>query len=299
MNVSDTEFAKMLKKKLRKYDAVIVPVKAGRLEVMTTKKVPIEKLHPNPEDEFCDPKIGPHFGIIGDYTSKFMRFGTMTPSMDDEPLMVQKIHPDGYMILNGHHRWAAALRCGFKKVPVKIVNLAQETDIEKMLSASNHDKRMTMDLDETIFCEDEFEPAERPLKFPYNKMYKEKIRLGLPMLMHSMSRQGYDIWVYSAKCYSFDYIQNYFKHYSVRIDGIITGTGKKTGSSEAKKRTDSKISGKYSETIHIDRNMIVRTMRDSSDFEEYELDYDSPTWARDAARVIRKMLSDGKEGSKQ
>ena len=56
------------------------------------------------------------------------------------------------MILNGHHRWAAALRLGFKTVPVKIVNLTQQTDIEKMLAASKHDKRVSLDLDETIFC---------------------------------------------------------------------------------------------------------------------------------------------------
>ena len=298
MAVSDTEFSKMLKKKLRKYDAVIVPVKASRLEIMTTKKVPIEKLHPNPEDEFCDPKIGPHFGIIGDYTSKFMRFGTMTPSIDDEPLMVQKIHPDGYMILNGHHRWAAALRCGFRKVPVKIVNLAQETDIEKMIAASEHDKRVTLDLDETIFCRDEFEPAEKPLKFPYNKMYKEHICLGLPMLMHYLAKEGYDVWVYSANCYSIDYIRSYFSHYSVKIDGIITGTGKKTESAEARKRTEGMIADKYVETVHIDRNMILCTKRGEKDFQEYELDPDSPTWARDTARILRKIFSDGKNGDK-
>ncbi len=291
---SDTEFAKLLKKKLRKYDAVIVPVKASRLEIMTTKNVPIEKLHPNPDDEFCNPAIGPHYGIIGDYTSKFMRFGSILTSIDDEPLMVQKIHPDGYMILNGHHRWAAAMRCGFKKVPVRIVNLAQDTDIEKMLAASEHDRRVTMDLDETIFCQDDLEPAERPLKFPYNKIYKEKIRIGLPMLMHYLSKQGYDIWVYSANCYSFDYIQDYFKHYSVRLDGIITGTGKKTGNAEKKKDTEKKISGKYKETLHIDRNTMIRTVS-GEDFQEFELDADSPTWARDVAGIIRKMSDNGKK----
>ncbi|MBP3241914.1 MAG: ParB N-terminal domain-containing protein [Oribacterium sp.] len=33
-----------------------------------------------------------------------------------DPIIVEKMYPDGYMILNGHHRWAAATRLGLKKV---------------------------------------------------------------------------------------------------------------------------------------------------------------------------------------
>ena len=72
----------------------------------------------------------------------------MDQSIMDDPITVEKVHPDGYMILNGHHRWAAAMRVGIKMIPVKIVNLTNEVDIEKMLRASNNDKRATLDLDE-------------------------------------------------------------------------------------------------------------------------------------------------------
>ena len=27
----------------------------------------------------------------------------------EDPIVVEKVHPDGYMILNGHHRWAASM----------------------------------------------------------------------------------------------------------------------------------------------------------------------------------------------
>ncbi|MCR4831375.1 MAG: hypothetical protein K5883_07980 [Pseudobutyrivibrio sp.] len=55
------------------------------------------------------------------------------------------------MILNGHHRWAVALRLGYSNIPVKIVNLTHESDIKQILSNSTHDKRVTMDLDEVVF----------------------------------------------------------------------------------------------------------------------------------------------------
>ena len=31
-----------------------------------------------------------------------------------EPIIVQRTKPEGYMILNGHHRWAAAVQTGMK-----------------------------------------------------------------------------------------------------------------------------------------------------------------------------------------
>ncbi len=31
----------------------------------------VNKIHPNPKDEFSDPKIGPNFSIVSDYVNKF------------------------------------------------------------------------------------------------------------------------------------------------------------------------------------------------------------------------------------
>lgn len=284
MGAPETELQKFLEDKIKKYEGVLVPVKASKMEQLLVKKVAPEKLHPNPDDEFCFPSIGPNYSIIHKYVRKFERFGTMTPTMDDEPLMVQKVHPDGYMILNGHHRWAAAMRVGFKTVPIQIVNLTQETDIKKMLAASVHDKRVTLDLDETVFCKSVDEASEKPLKFPYSKMYKEKIRLGLPSLLHYFGKQGYDVWVYSANYYSLDYLRSYFEHYSVKVDGIITGTSKRTGST--KKKTQKRIENKYNETLHIDRDLVLRFIKEPVGFEEYTVDPDSPSWAREVVRLV-------------
>ncbi|WP_022760235.1 ParB/RepB/Spo0J family partition protein [Butyrivibrio sp. AD3002] len=59
-----------------------------------------------------------------------------------EPIVVEKVSPDGYLILNGHHRWAAARNAGLQNVPVEIVNLTQEDDIRKMLKNSDRQKRV-------------------------------------------------------------------------------------------------------------------------------------------------------------
>ena len=290
MAAPKTELAEYLEKEIKKYDGIMVPIKASVSERMFTKKVPIEKLHPNPDDEFCSKTVGPNYSIYNRYVRTFQRFGTMDQSIMDDPITVEKVHPDGYMILNGHHRWAAAMRVGIKMIPVKIVNLTNEVDIEKMLRASNNDKRAALDLDEVVFCSKADDIRERPLPFPVNKMFVERIRLGLPALLHYLGRHGYDVWVYSSGYYSLDYIQNYFKRYSVKVDGVVTGVARKNKRfSATKKRTESKITKKYKETLHIDRDLMVRVFRDEGSFEEHEIKAEPSEWSREVIRLVHSF----------
>ena len=286
----NTQLSEFLASEIEQYKGVLVPVKAGFLERVFVRKVPTDSLHPNPDDEFCDPDIGPNYGIVTDYVKTINRFGTLMPDPEDEPIIVEKVHPDGYMILNGHHRWAAALSTGLYKVPVSIVNLTHEIDIEKMIRESKHDKQVTLDLDEVVFCSDEDTLAEKSLPFPYNKLYKERIRYGIPALLHLLSVQGYDVWVYTAKYYSYEYIRAYFKKYSVKLDGIITGTALKTSNRmDEKKRTEKLFANQYSETLHIDENAILRTRRKSGEFEEYPIEAEPSDWSRIVMTILERM----------
>ena len=45
---------------IEKYDGIRMPVKASILEKALVRKVSMDKLHPNPEDEFSMPEIGPN-----------------------------------------------------------------------------------------------------------------------------------------------------------------------------------------------------------------------------------------------
>ena len=288
-------FSEYLKEELRKYGGIMVPVKAGLPERLLVKKAPVSKLHPNPEDEFSRPEIGPNYSIVTSYIARYKRFKTMSrpEEIAEEPLLVEKVHPDGYMLLNGHHRWAAFWSLGVKEAPVSIVNLTQETDIERMIHASRHDKRATLDLDEVVFCQGD-EPAEKPLRGLAGRRFKEKIRLGIPMLLHALSKQGYDIWVYTAKYYSMEYIREYFRHYSVKVDGIITGTARKTKeSAEARKRVEHLFSERYVRTLHIDRDMVLCTSADSRDFQEYPVEETGADWSRAVLSAVRKLERHG------
>ncbi len=290
MDSPNIDIAKYIADEVEKYQGVMVPIKASGIERRHVKQLKCSQLHPNPDDEFCFPNIGPNYGIISDYVKMIARFNTLQKDPWDEPIIVQKVRPDGYMILNGHHRWAAALKCGFDPLPVSIVNLTQETDIKKMIRESTHDKRATLDLDEVVFCEDEDVMKEKPLPFPYNKVFKQDIRHGIPAILHDLSVRGYDIWLYSSKYYSFDYIKDYFKKYSVKVDGVITGTSRKTKNrDEMKKKADNLFREKYQETLHIDNDAVVVIRKDQKYFDEYMVHAEPAKWSQEVLGILRDL----------
>ncbi|NLL74104.1 MAG: ParB N-terminal domain-containing protein, partial [Clostridiales bacterium] len=91
--------------------------KASLWERLTTKKTNVDNLSPNPLDEFSNPKIGPSDSAVSKYMKEIGTTGKIS-----EPITVQKLTSGGYEIVNGHHRWLAAIKTGLKQVPIKIKN---------------------------------------------------------------------------------------------------------------------------------------------------------------------------------
>ena len=252
-------------------------------------------MHPNPEDEFCMPKIGPNYKIISEYQQQFADALKMSQHYyAGEPIVVERTHPEGYRIINGHHRWAAALRMGQRKIPVKVVNLTHEEDVRKILANSTHTKRAALDLDEVLFRTEG--PLESALPFPWNRLYRERIRRGLPALFHFLAKNGYDIWLYSSKYYSTDYIQNYFRKYHVKVTGVMTAIGKRAkAAGDAGKNLEKLITHKYSSTVHIDNDMVLLIDRETKEFREFPLSGEDAAWSQEIMGVIGQIEDPEKE----
>ncbi len=297
--MAKTQFETRLAEEVGKSKGLYYPVRVGFLQRVLTKSASCDKLHPNPNDEFCVPEIGPNYEIISHYEDDFRRYmanpGNMK-SMDipiRQKLDVQKSYPDGYLILNGHHRWAAARRTGVKKLPVHIVNLTQESDIQKMLASSTSTRRVTLDLDEVVFRPEDDPYLEKPLPFPLRKIYKQRLRLGIPALFRMMNSRGYDIWVYTANLLSLDYIRYYMKRYHIHVTGIVTGTGRKapTGTNTGKE-LEKLLEDKYQTTVHIDNERVLRTTRGSKEFDDYTLDGNEESWSLNVMEIFEKKMKD-------
>ena len=287
--------SKLLNNEIEKSKGVYYPVKAGFLRCLLIKHAYCSKLHPNLEDEFCDPAIGPNYGIIKRYQLDFKKPKPL-PSKSyegetgdaQEPLIVQKARPDGYMILNGHHRWAAALLLGVRRLKIRIVNLTQESDIHEMLEKSRSDTRVALDLDEVVFCSGDSAFVEKPLRFPLNRIYKERLRLGVPALFHFINSRNYDIWVYTSKYYSMEYIYYFFKRWGVHLNGIVTGTGRKGDTTATMRELNRLLDTKYSSTIYIDNGLLMRTFSGSKEREECQLSGSPETWSKEVIDAIER-----------
>ncbi len=288
----DTELMTSMQADIKKYDGVRLPLKASVLERLLVRRINPYRLHPNPDDEFCMPSIGPNYGIISDYVFKISKGKYWAGGVEDEPVYIEKMYPDNYMILNGHHRWAAALRLGMRRIPVRVVNVTTDKDIDNILFNSSNEKRVALDLDEVVFCSDDV-CEKKPFLLP-GSLNRENIRLGVPALSHFLSSKGYDIWVYTQKYYSDDYIRSFLKSYHIKATGVVTAFSRKRWKKDkVGESIEKKITDKYRTTLNITNDELIIIEREKGAFEQHDLNCEPADWSKSVINTI-KSLNDEK-----
>ena len=299
MEIHGTSMQRFIAEEVAKVRGKYVAVRAGLFERGMVQTVSIQKLHPNPDDEFCMPGIGPNEEIVARYEKDFLlrrRDRDAARYLDTEAfyaLEVQKIRPDGYLILNGHHRWLAAVRAGIPRLPVRIVNLMSEKDVEKALEFSSHEMRITLDLEEIVFAPDAEGGTEKPLHFPLNMVYKERLRLGIPALFAYCAAEGYDVWLYSSGYESVDYLREMMKCYRTQITGIIIGAARRGPKNAAMGENIEKLMrAKYVRTVHPDNSTVLVVDSRTDGYREYPLS--GGAWSAEVMEIIRGMKQNEK-----
>ena len=286
-------FDQFLAAEVAKYKGIAVPRRAGLLERALRRLVKTEKIHPNPDDEFCMPEIGPNYEIITHYGEAIRdaQLKHRDATMFADRLTVEKMSPDGYMILNGHHRWAACHRQGMEKIPVRIVNVTHEEDIRTMLARSDNHKRVTLDLDEVVFRPKGDKNVEWTRHLALRPLDRKPIRIGIPALFRFLRKNGYDVWVYTQNFYSFDDVQHCFRMRLAAVTGAVTGTGRKVFSDPEgeRKEVEKLFADKYSVTLHIDQNMLLKTRHGDKAFEEFPLTDTGRGWSLEIMDIVQKM----------
>jgi hypothetical protein len=122
MSYEPVDIYKIIREDLEQMDGKLTPVKVNLLTRKTTHYASPRELHVNPDDEFSMPSVGPSESIISNYSSIARRNAVSHEKVYPEPIIVYKLKSDGYMMLNGHHRWAGALIAGVNKVHISIEN---------------------------------------------------------------------------------------------------------------------------------------------------------------------------------
>ena len=139
--------------------------------------------------------------------------------------------------------------------------------------------RVSFDLDEVLFVSPLTHKTEPPLRFPFNLIYKERLRLGTPQLINELQSLGYEVWVYTSSFRTESYIRGLFKHYKVHFDGIINAQRHlKEVQRDNKMILPQKLPSRYRISLHIDDESVVCNMGPQYGFKTYQLDAQDDAW---------------------
>ena len=160
------------------------------------------------------------------------------------------------------------------------------------MNQSNNKMRVSFDLDEVLFVSPKNHKTEPELHFPFNKIYKERLRLGTPELINSLQEMGYEVWVYTSSFRSEKYIIGLFRHYHVKFDGIVNGSRHlKEVQRDNKQTLPQKLPSRYRISLHIDDEAIVCTLGRQYGYNVYQLEAEDDEWKEKIIRqaeIIRK-----------
>lgn len=139
--------------------------------------------------------------------------------------------------------------------------------------------RISFDLDEVLFVFPQTHKTEPPLMFPFNLIYKERLRLGTPELIHKLQELGYEVWVYTSSFRSERYIKNLFRLYGVKFDGIVNGTRHlKEVQRDNATTLPQKLPSMYRISLHVDDEEIVCSLGRQYGYRTYQLDEEDDEW---------------------
>ena len=149
--------------------------------------------------------------------------------------------------------------------------------------------RISFDLDEVLFVNPETHETEKELRFPFNLIYKERLRFGTPELINSLQKMGFEVWVYTSSFRSISYIEKLFRHYGIRFDDIVNGTRHlKEVQRDKKDVLPQKVPSRYRISLHIDDESVICSYGKANGFDTYRLDEQDPEWVN---KIIAKAES--------
>lgn len=149
---------------------------------------------------------------------------------------------------------------------------------------------VSFDLDETLFVNPEKVPTEKPLKFPFNKIYRDRLRAGAVDLLDWINRSDIKLWIYTTSYRSERYIYNIFRHYNIKIDYIVNGKRHAEEVQGSRKEImPSKYPAKYHIDLHIDDEISVYQNGIAHGFRVYLLREDDNDWADNIKSEIKRV----------
>ena len=153
--------------------------------------------------------------------------------------------------------------------------------------------RVSFDLDEVLFVDPNTYRTEKEPPFPWNRMYRERLREGTVKLIHDLQADGFEVWVYTSSFRSEFYIKSLFRHYGVQFDQIVNAQRHLAEVQKMHSQTlPQKMPTHYHIKLHIDDEDVVIQNGRIYGFEVLKVDEPDDDWAAKVlarARRIREL----------
>lgn len=149
---------------------------------------------------------------------------------------------------------------------------------------------VSFDLDETLFVNPEKVQAEKPLKFPFCRIYRDRLRAGAVDLLTWINGTEIKLWIYTTSYRSPRYISSIFRHYGIRIDNIINGKSHAEEVQGSRREImPSKYPAKYHIDLHVDDEISVYQNGTAHGFRVYLLKENDTEWVDNLKTEINRI----------
>ena len=150
--------------------------------------------------------------------------------------------------------------------------------------------RVSFDLDEVLFVCPETHKTEPALRFPLNRVYRERLRLGTPKLINTLQEMGYEVWIYTSSYRTEKYLKRYFKYYNIRFDGIINAQRHlREVQGDRPEILPQKMPQRYRISLHIDDEEVICSLGRQYGFSVYQLEAQDDDWAEKIIAYAEKI----------
>ena len=153
--------------------------------------------------------------------------------------------------------------------------------------------RISFDLDDVLFVSPKRYETEPAPHFPFNILFKDRLRKGTVKLIHELQQRGFEVWVYTSSFRSEQYIRALFQQYGVKIDQIVNGQRhEKEVQRGRKNRLPQKMPNFYHISLHVDDEKSVEKGGRMYGFRTFRVFEPDSGWAKkvlDEALRVRKL----------
>ena len=147
--------------------------------------------------------------------------------------------------------------------------------------------KISFDLDDTIFMSSGSAKTEKPLPFPINMVFKERLRYGTISLFNYIREQNIELWIYTTSFRSEKYIKNFFRCYGLKIDYVINGyRHMKEVQGNKLEVMPSKCPNRYHIDLHIDDEISVAQNGEIYGFKVLIIDRQDDEWDKKVIQAI-------------